>query len=156
MIFWLVVVALLLSHGSIFGATRYSSPGGSGTACSSGSPCSVSEGLDQTNAGDTLIFKDGTYNQDLWTVRSGTSANPITLQAENRRQATFVWPRGDNHDSHVWVRHSHIRLTGIVADCTGGSGSAWNCVRVERPSSSGPYLPISLSTTFTRMMRAIF
>jgi len=79
-----VMLALGLPAGA---ATFYTSPTGSGTACSEASPCSVSQLLSTLNAGDTGIFKAGTYSNAAHRItisgKSGTPGNPITLRAEN-------------------------------------------------------------------------
>ena len=36
-------------------------PGGSGTACTPGSPCSLDEGLARADAGDEVVLQGGTY-----------------------------------------------------------------------------------------------
>jgi hypothetical protein len=66
-------------------ATYYASPGGSGTACTEISPCSLDELLEnRLVAGDIGIVNPGTYSGSTITVgNSGTAGNPITLRAEN-------------------------------------------------------------------------
>jgi hypothetical protein len=43
-------------------AQRYASPTGSGTACSSGSPCSIQTAFTDQNLGDEIIVAPGDYN----------------------------------------------------------------------------------------------
>jgi hypothetical protein len=83
-------------------AIRYVAPNGSGSTCSSASPCSVSTGLSSTSAGDTLIFKNGTYtssNTDfLYTITlQGNASNWITLKAESKWGA--ILSGNSNHTS---------------------------------------------------------
>lgn len=44
-------------------AQRYASPSGSGTACSSGSPCSLQVATESASAGDEVIVGPGTYEE---------------------------------------------------------------------------------------------
>ncbi len=41
-------------------------------------------------AGDTVIFKDGTYSGELIPARSGTTAAPIVFKAQNKGKAVFT------------------------------------------------------------------
>ncbi len=60
---------------------------GSGT---SGAPwLTFSHALSTMTPGDTLIVKDGTYNQSINPSKSGTAGNPITIKAENAGQVTI-------------------------------------------------------------------
>jgi chitodextrinase len=81
------VLLTSLGLGEAVGATYYSSPTGSGTVCSSAGPCSLQTGLGKLMAGDTLYLKNGTFNNSINVPASGTSANPITIKAENDGQA---------------------------------------------------------------------
>lgn len=64
----LLVSSLLFSQGNEY----YASTGGSGTACSSGTPCSFATGLATVQAGDTLWVQAGNYGDlSLATQRGG-------------------------------------------------------------------------------------
>jgi hypothetical protein len=140
-----------LSHG----ATRYSSPSGGRSTCSSSSPCSLSTGLSQTAAGDTLILLDGTYNipgDQMWSPSGSSESTRPIIKAQHFRQAvlqctnyaggcginfTGAWVQIENlvfRDSSVSVDAQHVRLKGVeVGWCSG------NCIGLfENPSGDSP------------------
>jgi hypothetical protein len=53
--------AFLSATSAAAAAQRYASPTGSGTACSSGSPCSLQTAFVQENPGDEIILASGDY-----------------------------------------------------------------------------------------------
>ena len=58
-----VVGALLVGAGSASAAvSRYASPSGSGTACTSADPCSLTQAVGGTGAGDEVIVAPGDYS----------------------------------------------------------------------------------------------
>ena len=63
-------------------AQYYVSPGGSGTTCTLGSPCSLATGISQAQPGEAVILRDGNYQiGDISSSRSGTASSPIMIQA---------------------------------------------------------------------------
>lgn len=90
----LLIVGLCLLHGWAFGATHYASPTGSASWANStniSTPCSAATAFANAVAGDTVLFRDGTYNVGadggdgyvgaLNPANSGTQANPIVFKA---------------------------------------------------------------------------
>ena len=78
----------------------YVSPGGGGTDCTFAVPCSLAEGVSQTQPGEEVILRDGTYYQgDFSLPRSGTSGAPIVIRSYDGETAvldgadpvTFIW-----------------------------------------------------------------
>jgi hypothetical protein len=59
----------------------YVSPNGSGSTCSTASPCSVATGMSNASAGSTIIFTAGNYPRTSIT-KSGSSGSPTTYQAQ--------------------------------------------------------------------------
>jgi hypothetical protein len=57
-----VSVALLAVAPAAQAAPRYASPGGSGTECSAGSPCSLEEAVKKAKSGDEVIVTAGAYS----------------------------------------------------------------------------------------------
>jgi hypothetical protein len=83
------IVALLLAANAE-ATTRYVSPSGVGSTCSSPSPCPAATGIAATIAGDTLIFKDGNYvGLTINPTAHGTVNSRIIYQAENRHLAVI-------------------------------------------------------------------
>ena len=66
----LLVLSLLVSS-PLWAATRFVSPSGSGSACSSGAPCSRATAISQAVAGDTITLADGTYSGTTIDQRAG-------------------------------------------------------------------------------------
>src|SRR4030042_6318242 len=65
---------------SVFAASYYAAPTGSGSTCSTASACSLSTGLGKLVAGDTLYLRGGTYQQGVSISKSGTNdTNRITV-----------------------------------------------------------------------------
>jgi hypothetical protein len=56
-------------------------PAGSGTTCSSGSPCSLATALAAVQPGDTVLLGDGTYATPLTPPRGGTATQRLVLRA---------------------------------------------------------------------------
>lgn len=62
-----------------FATDRYASPSGSGTTCSSGSPCTLSTAVSQSaSSGDRVLLKTGSYG--TWT---GTSKTSLTITPDS-------------------------------------------------------------------------
>lgn len=131
--FLLLLVLLITSSASA--ATFYVSTGGSGTTCSNASPCAISRistsGVAQP--GDTWLLKNGTYSGTPALalncssgVNNGTSGSPITVQAENERQAFLS---GDGSGSTLsivncsWWNFVGLRIEGAdnAGQPSGGS-----------------------------------
>ncbi|MEW6364206.1 MAG: BACON domain-containing carbohydrate-binding protein [Acidobacteriota bacterium] len=63
-------------------ASYYVSPTGSGTTCSAGSPCSLTEGLSRAQAGDAVVLRGGTYYEGEFSLpRSGSAGAPIVIRS---------------------------------------------------------------------------
>ena len=106
---------------------KYVSSSGSGSTCSSGSPCAVSYMIANAAAGDTWRFKDGTYPpislNCLSNFRNGTSGSPITLTADNERQAFFLG--NGQQDGTIFIANcSWLNLVGLYAESADFNGSA--------------------------------
>jgi hypothetical protein len=70
--------------------TRYASPSGSGTSCTSTSPCSLQTAINQAVAGDTVTAPDGIYGNNYnINSNSGTSGSPILLKSTNLHGAVL-------------------------------------------------------------------
>ena len=113
-----LLVVVFLGHATAWGASYYVSPSGSGSTCSSGSPCSFTTGLNNAFAGDEVVAKNGTYNYSIQTVRSGSSGNPIVIRAENRHQA-ILNQSGGVQDISLDIDHNYITVQGFVFDNQG-------------------------------------
>ena len=76
------------------------SPNGSGTDCTPASPCALTTGLNQAQAGEAVALQGGVYYQgDISLPRSGTSGSPILIQnvpgekpiLDGSDPAAFTW-----------------------------------------------------------------
>src|SRR5947199_1201589 len=85
---------------------KYVSPNGSGTTCSSASPCAISRIAIAAAPGDTWALKNGTYSgsgsvlllDSNYGVQNGTQQNHIRVMAENPGSAIL---QGDGSAGHV-------------------------------------------------------
>jgi concanavalin A-like lectin/glucanase superfamily protein len=117
---------LVLSLTSLAAATdRYVSPGGSGSTCSSGAPCSVSQcAAVAKSPGDRCLFQNGHYTGDssmLWVDgTNGTAGNPIIFAAINEGQV-FMDGQYTRNAIHIY-NSSWVEVVGFNA-CCGGSSS---------------------------------
>jgi len=109
----------------------YAGPAGSGTTCSSGSPCTIQQAITTAAAGDTVFLQDGTYSgsnsQSVWFAlwfgssgHSGSPGAPITLKALNDGKAIID---GGNARPCVQITFSsHWILDGF--DCVNSTFSS--------------------------------
>jgi len=97
------------------GTTYYISPSGSDGAngLSRSTPWrTFSFALNRVQPGDVLIVLDGTYTQSIVTTRSGTSASPIVIRADNDGGAIIDggWSRVP-----VEIGHDYVHVEGFTA-----------------------------------------
>lgn len=78
-------------------------PTGSGSACSTATPCALSQALSQARAGDEVLLGAGTYYQGGFTVSaSGTATAPIVIRGaasailDGSDPGTFTWSSQGN------------------------------------------------------------
>ncbi len=101
------------------GNSYYVSPNGSGSACTAGSPCALSQGIALAQSGDEIVLTGGTYYQGgLAFPRSGTAAAPITIRGaadqtaviSGADPATLVWtPQGQGvYRTVINVPNTHL------------------------------------------------
>jgi hypothetical protein len=101
----------------------YVSPSGSGTSCTQGTPCSLSYGLSQAQAGDEVVLRGGVYHQgEIDLPRSGTAGAPIVVRAyagetaalDGGDSATFTWTAQGGGVYRATVNASNTHL--VTAD----------------------------------------
>ncbi len=104
--------------------TFYISPDGddSGVGTKEDPWGSFDHAISMLSPGDTLVLLDGTYDDDNTgyisydcsnNAPNGTEANPITIKAENERQA---WIDGDGSENAIRIIEcSYINIDGIYA-----------------------------------------
>ncbi|TGN99735.1 hypothetical protein PN36_34615 [Candidatus Thiomargarita nelsonii] len=94
-------------------------PDGSGTTCSLTTPCSLVEGLNQAQAGDEVLLRDGIYYQgEMELLRSGTNGAPIVIRSYPNESAildggdpvTYGWTDqgGGVYQTTVNVPDTHL------------------------------------------------
>ncbi len=78
--------AVLVTAGPAAGATTYfASPTGSGSSCTSGSPCTLDEALSLAGNGDTIDLEAGDYTS----LAVGASGMPITINPGSAQTLTI-------------------------------------------------------------------
>ena len=77
--------------------TLYASPSGSGSTCSSSSPCSLSTGISKLQKGYTLYLKKGTYDigNGLWVSCAGTADLYILISSAPGEKAIITSSKKD-------------------------------------------------------------
>lgn len=79
----------------------------------SGAPlATIQEALNRARAGDSVVVRDGVYRESLVTVRGGTPAGRITLEAENPGRVTITQAGRRVMD----VRHPMLTIRGLAFD----------------------------------------
>jgi hypothetical protein len=131
------------------GATFYISTSGSGSTCSNGAPCAltrlVSTSEPRPSAGETWLLKDGTYDMaSIGTIAlncaasggnalNGTASAPITIQAENERQA---WLKSNGLQSALRLTNcNYWQVNGLRFSSRDNDGSGEGFSLVELRSS---------------------
>lgn len=115
-----LIFALIYSNSTI-GATFYISPAGNDNSAgtNTGPWASFSHALSKLNPGDTLVAKNGTYNQQIIPTVSGATNNPITVMAENPGNASIIATEGGSALKINSVHH--INVDGFKFESTGES-----------------------------------
>jgi hypothetical protein len=111
-----VLLLLLLGAGQAWSqaCTHYAAANGSGTACSSGTPCTIPQFVNNAVAGQVLCLTQGTYTgSNLLSLpgnRHGTSGNPITVCARNGTQCAT-----EANDGGVLINGGNGSRPGLIA-----------------------------------------
>jgi hypothetical protein len=124
----------------------YVSTGGSGSTCSSGSPCALSRLMSTSeprpSPGETWILQDGTYNitgsnfvnlncASGGNALNGTASAPITLQADNERLA---WLKTNGLTPALRItscNYWHINGLRFSSRDNDGSGEGFSTVEIR-------------------------
>jgi MYXO-CTERM domain-containing protein len=110
-------VGLPLAHA----ADYYASPSGSGSTCSEAAPCSALTAIGKPSAGDTVYFRGGTYTQNLYIAKSGTSSAWITFAAYPDELPVFQTTAGLGSNSGTYLRFVGLVSKGAAT----GFGNGW-------------------------------
>jgi uncharacterized repeat protein (TIGR02543 family) len=112
----LVVLAIAGTPVSANVTTWYAAVGGSGTSCTTGSPCTLTEALSEATTGDTIDLAAGTYQP-----ASGTSFTiAISLTIQPTTTGTTVILKGNG--STVLLVNSSVAATISEMTIEGGTG----------------------------------
>jgi len=111
-LFLLIVALSLITAGAAEATTRYVSPSGSGTTCSDGTPCSLTQGLSVTAAGDTLYLKAGTYATGLQNpIPSGLSSSQPTILAGKPGDVATIRPTAGSTSNIILLNSNRSNIT---------------------------------------------
>lgn len=105
-----IAVASGLLFNSLVGTTRYVSDIGSGTICSTATPCSFSTAQSLTKPGDTIHFI-GTWTRALTISVSGTASSPIIIEGDAIQTPTTA-------STGVLITGSYLEIKDL--DISGG------------------------------------
>ena|GEM_PF-1435049 len=104
----------------------------------------VQRGVGALNAGDTLIIREGIYNETMTVSRSGTENNYITIKGENGAilDGTGINASGGRSNNMVYLNNrSYVRIENIEIRNNYSRNSGWNtntgiCVEADGGSGS--------------------
>lgn len=100
----------------------YVSPDGSGSSCSLGAPCSLSEGINRAMPGDAVVLREGVYYQgEIRLPRSGEAGAPIMIQSypgetailDGEDPVTFTWTSIGDGIYHAALNTSDTNLAFV-------------------------------------------
>ena len=106
---------LLCAASTAVAAQRYAAPNGSGSACSSGSPCAIGIAFTGANNGDEIIIAAGDYN-------AVTSTSVRTSRRLRARSARAAPPRIHFASGHYMdsgtngSRLSYVQIEGVTPE----------------------------------------
>ena len=133
----LMVLMVLLLSSVCDAATYYVSTDGSGSTCSSGSPCSITYAMANAVAGDTWILASGIYNAgtgnggDMRTPllnpsNSGYSGNPIIFQSATPLGAEITCTSNPNYCVPIGSSYrNYITFDGLKIYSPNGAAEVW-------------------------------
>lgn len=104
-------------------STLHVAPGGSdgGPGTEDAPLGSIRQALKRAHPGDTIHLAPGEYREELRTVRSGESGNPITITGP----PDAVWRGREGASVLLSIVHSHIHVTGITMNGLIDEGRAY-------------------------------
>jgi hypothetical protein len=144
--------SMLLGSAAASAASRYASPGGSGTTCDQVNPCDIETAINGANQGDDVTLASGTYaptvalgysggpKTDI-TIHGSPGARPVVNFAGNSSAAFYIEPGSMLRD--VDVNSTGSAATAVLAYGGGAiervsahaSGSSSRACLVEGESS---------------------
>ena len=134
----LVGLAAGAMPASATGNTWYTAVGGSGTSCTSGSPCTLTEALSKATNGDTVDLAAGTYQPASAT--SFTIATSITLQPTTAGSTVILKGNGASVvvvNSSVTATISGVTIEDGASSTYGGGIYNSGTLTVESSTISG-------------------
>lgn len=144
-----ILLLLVLLQGTGGATTFYAQPGGTNTSCSTNPTTPISgavRGAGCLASGDTLILKDGDYNEFLAdVVPSGVASSYTTVKAEHPRGAR-LYGRDPANSTKAVVRigpnnRRFIQIEGLVLDGQNTDGAIVQLL-------NAPTCTINLDCTF--------
>ena len=113
---WLFFLVLLLPSLAVAATYHVVASGGGGTACTSGSPCSsITQAINNSTSGDTVLIHAGTYDQNNFFPKSGT-----TVQGESRA-GTIIRPTAGSNNPCFEILSGTTNVTIKSLTCDGAS-----------------------------------
>jgi hypothetical protein len=126
-----LVVSGALDVCPALAATYYASPGGSGSTCSQGSPCSLNTVVTKPSCGETVYLLGGTYNQSIDTPAygCGSFSNAVTIASAPGESAILRGPGGDrtlgDGGPNTYIIFDHLVIDGTDSQYTVSFGGSY-------------------------------
>lgn len=125
---------------------RYASPTGTGTACTSGAPCTIEQAENAAQCGQVVCLLSGTYagtNQVInLTGRTCSASSPLVIRAIHDGQVLIDGQNARipiNHDASssgvVIAGINATRSSGAIADIRGGEATLYRVVGYDNEAA---------------------
>lgn len=129
----------------------YVSPTGSGSTCTTDSPCALSYANTNADDDDVVTLKEGTYNTEISPVNSGSSGHVITFKADTGKTVTITqtgqYNVGIFLDGKDYIKIDGIKFTDVWRLANIRNGSDYN--EITNCSFDGT---TSYSSTYSQFM----
>jgi len=127
-----VLIAALVLATPAGAVTRFVSPTGSGTACTSGSPCSMTQANSVAAPGDVISMASGSYSVSPNPTGSGTAGNPIEYRGDPNNWSGVVFSSltGINSQDNIVFRYFTVNSTNAAGMRLDGQLDNWRIAGV--------------------------
>jgi len=131
------IIVLLGALGSqslpVMASVLHVSLTGTGVACTSEEPCTVSAAVRQARRGDVILFPPGDFKTPFDTQHPG-----VTFAGAPNFGTRLLWSSGSTGKHIIGIKHDDTVIMGLVVDGEGRSNSGHGLVRIG--SSEGVHI----------------
>jgi hypothetical protein len=143
-----LVVAVGAAASSVSAASaatqRYASPSGSGTVCSSASPCSVRQAVEDANGGDEVIVSPGDYPMTATLTDSGDKITIHGVAGQPRPRLLFSGPGQNGLRLYLGSTLRYVEIDQASADNGANALAAYFGAKVDQVIAKAPIDAVSI------------